>query len=263
QKQAFSALSNAGIYMINKAAINAVAAKPFMMLDDDVVVPLIAQKKVFAYRCAEYVKDAGTAQRILEIERDIAGGLPQSQIIGSPKKAVFLDRDGTLNVYKGYIADSNEIELLPGVAEAVSIFHRLGYLVIVVTNQPVIARGECTPEQLDAIHHTLEYYLAREGSYLDAIYYCPHHPESGFAGERKEYKIECDCRKPKPGMILKAQQDFNIDLQRSYMAGDSQTDIGAALAAGCKPVLIGNPSADESVKSFDALLEFARSLEGK
>ena len=126
------------------------------------------------------------------------------------------------------------MELLPNVADAVKIINNSGYLAILVTNQPQIARGDVTFESLSLIHDKLETLLGAEGAYLDAIYYCPHHTDKGFEGERIEYKINCDCRKPKPGMLIKASDDFNIDLSASYMIGDSDRDIEAGENAGCK-----------------------------
>ena len=127
-----------------------------------------------------------------------------------------------------------------------------GYLAIVVTNQPVIARGEVTVEQLQEIHNKMETLLGAEGAYLDAIYYCPHHPHKGYEGEVPELKIDCDCRKPKPGMLLKAAKDFNIDLSQSWMMGDGENDIKAGKAAGCRTALIGTEeyNQDETVPTL-------------
>lgn len=113
-----------------------------------------------------------------------------------------------------------------------------GYLCIVVTNQPVIARGEVTRTELDDIHNKMETLLGYEGAYVDAIYYCPHHPHKGYEGEIKELKIDCDCRKPKPGMLLRAAEDYNIDLNNSWMIGDSENDVIAGKTAGCRTVLV-------------------------
>ena len=129
-----------------------------------------------------------------------------------------------------------------------------------ITNQPVVARGLCGIEDVENIHKKMETLLGKEGAYLDAIYYCPHHPHKGYEGERPELKIDCDCRKPKPGMLLKAAADFNIDLSRSWMVGDGENDVKAGLNAGCKTALIGQ-SKDNigqlvSAKSF---LEFVKS----
>ena len=130
------------------------------------------------------------------------------------------------------------MELLPGAAEAIRKINQAGYLAIVITNQPVIARGDVTFQQLQEIHNKLETLLGREGAYIDGLYFCPHHPDKGFDGERPEYKKVCDCRKPAPGMILQAAKDFNIDLAASYIIGDREQDVECGKAAGCKASLL-------------------------
>lgn len=107
-----------------------------------------------------------------------------------------------------------------------------------MTNQPVIARGEVTIEELTVIHNKMENLLGNEGAYLDAVYYCPHHPDKGYDGEVTELKFDCDCRKPKPGMLLQAAKEYNIDLSQSWIIGDSERDIQAGISAGCKAALI-------------------------
>ncbi|HAK68608.1 MAG TPA: hypothetical protein DCM57_02990, partial [Treponema sp.] len=109
-----------------------------------------------------------------------------------------------------------------------------GYLAVVITNQPVIARGEISFEQLNEIHNKLEVLLGKEGAYIDALYYCPHHPDKGFEGERPEYKKICGCRKPSTGLIEQAAKDFNIDVSNSFMIGDSEQDAECGRKAGCK-----------------------------
>ena len=153
------------------------------------------------------------------------------------------------------------VELIDGVAEAIRKINESGYLAVVVTNQPVVARGEVSFEELEEIHSKMETLLGKEGAYLDAIYYCPHHPHKGYEGERPELKIDCDCRKPKPGMLLKAAEDFNIDLSKSWMVGDGENDIQAGINAGCKTVLLsnGNESYGQTVR-VTSLAEFTHSL---
>ena len=131
----------------------------------------------------------------------------------------------------------------------------LGFLCIVVSNQPVIARGEVTLAELQVIHNKMETLLGLSGAYIDRVYYCPHHPHKGYEGEISELKIDCECRKPKPGMLLKAAENLNINLSESWMVGDSEIDIMAGKRAGCKTALIGvgNFGQDTSVNS---LLEF-------
>ena len=131
-----------------------------------------------------------------------------------------------------------ELTLLPDAIEAIKLINTSDYLAIVVTNQPVIARGEVTWKGLEEIHNKMETELGKQGAYLDKIYFCPHHPHGGYAGEIPELKFECDCRKPKPGMLFKAAEELNIDLSKSYMIGDSDTDVQAGEAAGCKSIKI-------------------------
>lgn len=209
-------------------------------LDRQILKPLCGTGAMFCYDSPEYVKDMGTPERFQQVEDDFKKGVIQAKNLKNKQKAIFLDRDGTINKYVGFLRKEEEFELLPGVAEAIKKINKTGYLAIVVTNQPVIARGEVSLEELEMVHNKMETLLGKEGAYLDAIYYCPHHPHSGYEGEVKELKIDCDCRKPKPGMFLKAASDFNIDLKQSYMVGDSENDILAGKAAGCKTVLLGN-----------------------
>ena len=148
----------------------------------------------------------------------------------------------------GFLRDINDFELIPGVAKAIKEINNSGYLAIVVTNQPVIARGEVTVSQLSEIHKKMATELGKEGAFLDAVYYCPHHPDKGYEREIPELKINCDCRKPKPGMLFQAANDFNIDLSQSWMIGDSVSDTKAGNAAGCHSILISQNGENELIK---------------
>lgn len=207
-------------------------------LDRDVLKPNIPSGKIFAYDTPEYIKDMGTPDRYYEVEEDIKSGKVKARNLKNKQKAVFLDRDGTINKYVGFLTKPELFELIEGAAEAIKRINKSGYLAIVVTNQPVIARGDCTWEELQTIHDKMETELGRAGAFVDAIYICPHHPDKGFEGERLEYKHECDCRKPAPGLLLQAAKDFNIDLSQSIMIGDSERDTTAGEAAGCKTSLL-------------------------
>ncbi len=202
-------------------------------LDRDVLKPNILSGKIFAYDTPEYIKDMGTPDRYYEVEEDIKAGKVKARNLKNKQKAIFLDRDGTINKYVGFLTKPEQFELLPGSAEAIKNINKSGFLAIVVTNQPVIARGDCTWEELLQIHDKMETELGKEGAFLDAIYICPHHKDKGFVGERPDYKFDCDCRKPKPGLLLKAAVDYNIDLSKSCMIGDSERDIEAGRNAGC------------------------------
>lgn len=203
-------------------------------LDRDVLKPNIRSGRIYAYDTPEFIKDMGTPDRFYEVEKGIAEGKVKARNLKNKQKAIFLDRDGTINKYLGFLTKTEQFELLPGVAEAIKIINKSGYLAIVVTNQPVIARGDCTWDELQRIHDKMETELGKEGAFLDGIYICPHHKDKGFEGELPEYKFDCDCRKPKAGLILKAAQDFNIDLSESYMIGDDERDIMTGFNAGVK-----------------------------
>lgn len=237
---------NAGIHIISPKALklSGIDAEKVgdvkVDLDRQILKPLCNVGQVFCYDSPEYVKDMGTPDRFYQVEDDYKKGIVQAKNLKNAQKAIFLDRDGTINKYVGFLRKEEELELLEGVSEAIKKINESGYLAIVVTNQPVIARGEVTREEIDIIHNKMETLLGLEGAYLDAIYYCPHHPDKGYAGEIVELKIECDCRKPKPGMLIKAAKDYNIDLSKSWMIGDSESDILAGKNAGCKTALIGD-----------------------
>ena len=227
-------LVNAGIHILSVKVLDRFIEVKKTDLDRDILKPMIMEKQLFAYSSPEYIKDMGTPKRYDEVISDIKTGKVDDKCLVNKQKAVFLDRDGTINKYVGFLRKLDDFELLDGVSKAIKMINESGYLAIVVTNQPVVARGEVTVDELDVIHKKMETLLGQDGAYIDGLYICPHHPDSGFDGEIKELKIECECRKPKPGMILKAAKDFNIDLSNSYMIGDSENDIKAGMAAGCK-----------------------------
>ena len=258
---------NAGLHVINASVLDKVnidvntigtevnGKKVKVDLDRQILKPLCGTGKMFCYDSPEYVKDMGTPERFNGVCADFAHGTVSAKNLKNKQKAIFLDRDGTINKYVGFLRDINDFELLPGVTEAIRKINASGYLAIVVTNQPVIARGEVTFDQLQEIHNKMETLLGQEGAYLDAIYFCPHHPDKGFEGEVPELKINCDCRKPKPGMLLKAAEDFNIDLSQSWMVGDGRNDIEAGQNAGCHTALIGMENFGQE-KTVGSLLEF-------
>lgn len=207
-------------------------------LDRQILKPLCGSNMMFCYDSPEYVKDMGTPERFHQVEADYKNGVVQAKNLTNKQKAIFLDRDGTINKYVGFLRNIDDFELIEGVAEAIKLINQSGYLAIVVTNQPVIARGETTWEELNEIHKKMATLLGKEGAYVDGIYICPHHPDKGFEGERPEYKIDCDCRKPKPGLLFHAAKDFNIDLSESYMIGDSHRDVEAGENAGVKKSIL-------------------------
>lgn len=260
---------NAGLHVINPATLDLVEvdAEEIGMvspktgkivkvdLDRQILKPLAGTGKMFCYDSSEYVKDMGTPERFSAAEADFEAGRIISRNLSNKQKAILLDRDGTINVYRGFLRKIEDFELIPGITEAIKKINASDYLVIVVTNQPVIARGEVTWNELDEIHNKMETNLGIKGAYIDGLYFCPHHPHKGYKGEILELKIDCSCRKPNPGMLLRAAEDYNIDLENSYMIGDSESDILAGKVTGCKTVLVGNEDFGqditvESVKDF-------------
>lgn len=220
-------------------------------LDKDVLRPLIEKGEVYAYHSTEYVKDMGTPDRYASVTADLKNGTVAARNLSRRQKCIFLDRDGTINAYRGFIREPEKLELLDGAAEAIRKINASAYLVIVVTNQPVIARGECSFAQLDEIHAKLETVLGEQGAYLDDILYCPHHPDSGFEGEVAALKFKCGCRKPAPGMLLEAAARYNIDLSASWIIGDTTQDAASGEACGVRSVLVKTGGKD----AFDGKYE--------
>lgn len=227
---------NAGIHLLSPRIFRYFPELNKRDLDRDILKSLIPTQELGVYDSPEYVKDMGTPDRYSSVIEDIRLGRVEARNLKNRQRAIFLDRDGTLNKYVGFLTDINDMELTTDAAEAVRKINDSGYLAIVVTNQPVIARGEVSLEELTVIHNKLETLLGQGGAYIDALYYCPHHPHGGYEGERPEYKIDCNCRKPKPGMLLQAAQDYNIDLTASWMVGDGTNDVEAGQAAGCRTI---------------------------
>jgi len=229
---------NAGLHIMDPKILDQFAEKVDLEgkvdLDRQILKPLCGTGEMYCYDSPEYVKDMGTPERFHQVEADYQNGVVEAKNLKNKQKAIFLDRDGTINKYVGFLRNIDDFELIDGVAEAIRQINESGYLAIVVTNQPVIARGEVSWEELNEIHKKMATLLGKKGAYVDGIYICPHHPDKGFEGERPEYKIDCDCRKPKPGLLLNAAKDFNIDLSQSIMIGDSDRDVEAGINAGCK-----------------------------
>jgi histidinol-phosphate phosphatase family protein len=180
----------------------------------------------------------GTIECHARIRADQGSGLGERQSTENPRTAVFLDRDGTLNVEVHRLMSPDQLELIPGAADGVRRLNRAGFLAVAVTNQAAIARGACTEADLEQIHDKLESLLGEQGAYLDAIYYCPHHPDRGVPGERVDLKIECDCRKPGTAMIERAASDFSFPIENSWMIGDTTVDLQTAQNAGIRSILV-------------------------
>jgi histidinol-phosphate phosphatase family protein len=236
----FGNLVNAALYCMRKEALLPFRQKqaPLDFARDLFPLMLAQGQALAAYASPEYIKDAGTPQRLDRAEEDLRSGRFAAQTLRLPQRAVFLDRDGVINELRGFIATVDDFQLLPGVGQAVRRLNRAGFLAVVVTNQPVVARGECDESGLRAIHKRMETLLGLEGAYIDRLYYCPHHPDSGFPGERADLKGPCGCRKPATGMLEAARKDMNIDFAQSWFVGDSTMDVQCARNAGIRSLLV-------------------------
>ncbi len=260
---------NAALYIVRKRAMagrdDLFPAGAIVDFAKDFFPAILAEgKRLRGYVSPEYIKDIGTPERLDRACADLASGKIAAASLRERQTAVFLDRDGTLNVPNGHISAPDRLELFPFAGAAVRALNASRHRVVVITNQPVIARGDCTTEELALIHAKLETQLGREGAFVERIYYCPHHPDSGFEGEVAELKGVCDCRKPAPGLMLRARDDLNLDLAGSWMIGDSASDLAAAKACGVTSVLVrtGNAADAASLEAaadfvFDDLLQAA------
>ena len=180
-------------------------------------------------------------------------------------KAIFLDRDGTINIDKHYMYKIEDFEFVEGAEKGLKMLYDMGYKLIVVTNQGGIGRGYYTEEDLEKLNSYMEKRLLESGVKIEKCYFCPHHAEHGIG----KYKADCSCRKPKPGMLIEGMKEFDIDPKKSYMIGDKMSDAEAGINAGVKPIIVktGKDITEEIEKSgieiYSSIYEFALSLQKK
>jgi histidinol-phosphate phosphatase family protein len=239
----FQNLVNAGLYVISKPALAGwakdAAGGGLMDFGKDLFPAMLrAGQRLLGYNTPEYIKDIGTPERYDRVCAEYASGVIARSSLETPQPAVFLDRDGTLNREVDGVTCPDKLEILPGIAEAIRELNHNGIRALVISNQPIVAKGFCREADVQAVHNKLETLLGQEHAFLDRIYYCPHHPEKGFDGERPELKIACPCRKPATGMIERAVQELNIDLGRSWVIGDTTGDLQTARNAGLRSILV-------------------------
>lgn len=234
----FTNLVNAGLFVFEQEVLNYIPRPVKTDWEREIVGSLLSTGRVFGYRTSEYIKDAGTPDRFRKVAAEQQSGTWEIKNLSRKQRCVFLDRDGTVNRSAGLVSRPQQLELYEGVAEAIRLLNESGYLAVIVTNQPVVARGLCSEEDVREIHRKLETLLGEKGAYLDGIVFCPHHPDKGYPEENPAYKIECGCRKPKTGMIEAMADRYNIDLAESYMIGDTTVDIQTGANAGLHTVLV-------------------------
>lgn len=226
---------NAAVFIFNKRIVGCIQRGRKSHIEKH-VLPACLDKgmRLMGYVSTEYVKDMGTPERYHQVCEDWESGRVRAMNFDRPRKAVFLDRDGVINEDVGLVYKPEQMKLIDGVEESINYIHQKGYLVVVVTNQSVIARNLCTFAELETINATMETFLGKKRAYIDGLYCCPHHPDGGYPEERKEYKVKCDCRKPAPGLLLQAARELNIQLDESFMIGDRASDVQAGENAGVK-----------------------------
>lgn len=244
-------LVNAAVYIFDPEIMDYIDDGVSQDFGKDILPRLLNEgQKIRAYHTAEYIKDMGTKDRFPHICEDFVKGKVARLNKKNKRPTIFLDRDGVLIKDMDENPKAENLELLSGVSEAIKKINNSDYLSIVVTNQPMIAKGFVSFEDVELANMQLETELGNERAYLDAIYYCPHHPQKGFEGEIPELKVDCQCRKPNTGMFLQATHDFNIDLANSWMIGDRESDMQAGKNCGCKTILVGQTIINSSKADF-------------
>jgi histidinol-phosphate phosphatase family protein len=233
-------LVNAGMYVLERTAIEfwRQQQSPTDVARDLFPAMLDRGANLRGYTTFEYIKDLGTPKRFDKVVSHLRSGLVERSRIDQPQRAVFVDRDGTVNEWRGHLARAEDFVLIEGTAEAVKQLNEAEYRVVVVTNQPVIARGETTFEEVRRIHWKMETLLGEQGAFIDRLYLCPHHPDKGFPGEIAALKVVCHCRKPGTALIEQACDEFNIDVRKSWLIGDATADLLAARRAGLRSILV-------------------------
>ncbi|AEF82202.1 HAD-IIIA family hydrolase [Leadbettera azotonutricia] len=239
RKYWYNNIVNAGLYLISSKVIEDVPKSGKIDLEKDIISKKIEKNdEIYGYLSTEYIKDAGTIERISQIELDIFSGVVSAKNLLKKQKCIFLDRDGTINLDKGLIYKPDDLILEHTAVDAIKKINHSSYLAIVITNQPSVARGLCDIEDIQEIHRKLCTLLGQDGAFIDDIQFCPHHPDRGYPGENLEYKIPCQCRKPSIEMITRSAQAWNIDLSQSWIIGDTTVDIQTGKNAGLKTVLV-------------------------
>lgn len=238
RKAYFRNLGNAAVYVLSQKLARAIPVGPGDFMRDVFPAALKAGAPLYGYRTREYLKDVGTPERLAAVQNDWASGRIARRHRDVALPAIFFDRDGTLCELVPLLHKIEDLRLIPGAAKAVRRVNQADCLAVVVTNQPVVAHGLCSLDELDRIHARMETLLGEKGAKLDAVYACPHHPDAGYPGEKADLKVACKCRKPGGELVRRAARDLNIDLSRSAFVGDSTADIETGKRLGLRTVLV-------------------------
>ena len=255
--------TNAGVYYFTKSALRAMSSrinsKDYLIIDlDREFIPLLIRLGFIgvAVRNTGFVRDLGTVERLREAENIV-----QLKAMREIRPMVLLDRDGVINRDLGWLKNRSQLQILTGVPESIGVLNKLGFRVCVITNQPVIARGEASYLDVKGIHDYIDNLLAVKNAYIDEYFICPHHPDAGYVGEISNLKIHCTCRKPEIGLIEQAFRLFKTDVENSWFIGDSWRDEGAANTAGIKFIKITNdPTLELEMKSLQEAVSYIASF---
>lgn len=232
-------LVNAAVYILDPGIFQYIPDDRPSDFGKDIFPSLLkAGERVKGYRTAEYIKDMGTMDRLTEVANNYGSGKVSRFSKRNKRPAIFIDRDGTLVEGVDLLHKADDLQLYGNSASAVKKINRSDYACFLITNQPVVARNLCDIATVKQIHNKLETLLGKSGAYLNDIYFCPHHPDKGYPEENADFKIDCECRKPKTGMIDKATEEYNIDIKASWFIGDTTTDIQTGRNAGMKTILV-------------------------
>ena len=237
-KKFYPNLAISASFCINKNFLN--KEKFYKNKKTDFIKDIISKNldhKIFSYQGIDFIKDCGQKKRLEKINKNL-NILFQVKNFTNKKKCIFLDMDGTIVHEIGHLNHYKKLKFYSNIENSIRKINESNFLCVLVTNKPVVARGECSLQMLDKIFCNLEKYLSLSSAYLDKIYFCPHHPEKGFKNEIRNLKISCNCRKPKKGLIIKAKNEMNINLSNSWMIGDTTTDIKLGKSTGMKTILL-------------------------
>lgn len=253
---------NAGLHVISPKALEMSGIKAdevgkkidgkvmTVNIDRHILKPLCGTHTMFCYDSPEYVKDMGTPERYEGVCRDYKAGVVQEKNLKNRQKAIFIERSGVINKYVRFLCATEELELTEDATEAIKLINTSGYLAVLVSNQPTIEGGEVMWDELNEIHNKMETELGKQGAYLDAIYIYPHHPYKGDDGETVELKNVYGCRSMELGMFIKASRELNIDLNKSWMIGNSDSNVEAGNAVGCKSIKVEEGGLLETVRGI-------------
>ena len=247
-------LVNAALYIVEKKILQNLPRLDKKLIDfakDLIPLYLNSNKNVFSYKSIEYIKDCGTEDRLKNVEKYYNKNIKNTLVNDNSISAVFVDRDGTIIENVDHLNSINQVKFFENSFEAIKKLNSNNFLVSIVTNQPVVARGELSEKGLNDIHNFIEWEAGKKGAYFDEIIHCPHHPHSGFKGEVKELKINCNCRKPRTGMLENIFLKYSINKSKSWFIGDSTADIKCGNDFEIKTILLETGFSGKDNKFFN------------